>query len=290
MERALTPIHLLQNRIAILKDHAGFLLRMHQERGQRISPKVPILLETDQFILKTIDTVEDRTRVFRLRYQVFHRELMNKRLPFGFDIDAFDFKCDHLAIIDRASGEVIGTYRMLCSLFVDRFYSADEFDLSAIYGLKGVKLELGRACVDERFRNGAVLGLLWRGIGEYVRKTGAEYLLGCSSVHTMESDDLRCLTQHLRTKGHFAEAQWCPTLPAFEWVEAGEKAPTADVEARVKHLFPQLLASYLRAGAKVCGGPAIDRAMKCSDYLTLLKISDMNPSFAKRYEVGATQS
>jgi len=51
----------------------------------------------------------------RLRYQVFAVE-MGATLPItvaGHDIDLFDDYCEHLLVRDEASGEVIGTYRVL---------------------------------------------------------------------------------------------------------------------------------------------------------------------------------
>ena len=51
----------------------------------------------------------------RLRYQVFANELgarLPKSLP-GHDIDLFDDYCEHLLVRDNASGQVIGTYRVL---------------------------------------------------------------------------------------------------------------------------------------------------------------------------------
>jgi putative hemolysin len=88
-------------------------------------------------------------------------------------------------IIDKKSGEIVGTYRLICSLFSKRFYSQAEFTLEQVLALPGVKLELGRACIKKEFRNGAVLTLLWRGIIEYMKLTNAKYLFGCASVQTV---------------------------------------------------------------------------------------------------------
>ena len=51
----------------------------------------------------------------RLRYSVFATEL-GARLPKtleGHDIDLFDDYCEHLLVRDTATGQVVGTYRVL---------------------------------------------------------------------------------------------------------------------------------------------------------------------------------
>lgn len=43
----------------------------------------------------------------------------------------------------------------------------------------------------------------------------------------------------------------------------------------MKDKIPSLLNSYLKVGAKVCGAPALDRAFKCVDFLTILDVSNL---------------
>lgn len=68
----------------------------------------------------------------RLRYQVFAEEmgaLLSTALP-GHDTDLYDPFCDHLLVRDLASGEVVGTYRILppdAARRVGSYYSEQEF-------------------------------------------------------------------------------------------------------------------------------------------------------------------
>ena len=51
----------------------------------------------------------------RLRYKIFVEEMgarLSSVLP-GHDIDLYDPYCDHLLVRELASGEVVGTYRIL---------------------------------------------------------------------------------------------------------------------------------------------------------------------------------
>jgi putative hemolysin len=40
--------------------------------------------------------------------------------------------------------------------------------------------------------------------------------------------------------------------------------------------IPKLLRAYLSVGAKICGPPAIDRAFKTIDFLTLADLEDVS--------------
>jgi putative hemolysin len=73
------------------------------------------------------------------------------------------------------------------------------------------------------------------------------------------------------------------TLPglAEEWSRMG--IPSAEQIEYGKAFIPPLLASYMKAGARVGEYPALDRAFECIDYFTLLRIKDLNPLFERRY-------
>jgi putative hemolysin len=49
---------------------------------------------------------------------------------------------------------------------------------------------------------------------------------------------------------------------------------------------PKLLRAYLTIGAKICSEPAIDRAFKTIDFLTLLDLQSLHPRVAKRFLEG----
>ena len=46
---------------------------------------------------------------------------------------------------------------------------------------------------------------------------------------------------------------------------------------------PKLLRAYLSIGARICGPPAIDRAFKTIDFLTLLDLEDMYSAARARF-------
>ena len=105
------------------------------------------------------------------------------------DRDTFDRVADHLLVVDHAIGPgpegVIGTYRLIQregAVRAGRFYSSDEYDISAVAMFPGRVLELGRSCVDAAHRSRAVMQLLWRGIAAYVFRHQIDLMFGCASL------------------------------------------------------------------------------------------------------------
>ncbi|MYR56617.1 GNAT family N-acetyltransferase, partial [Streptomyces sp. SID625] len=93
----------------------------------------------------------------RLRHDVFAGELgalLATPEP-GHDIDAFDAHCDHLLVRDTATGQVVGTYRLLPperAAVAGRLYSEGEFDLTALGPIRSSLVEVGRSCVHPDHR------------------------------------------------------------------------------------------------------------------------------------------
>ncbi len=211
----------------------------------------------------------DVQAVQALRFEVFNIELdegLVASYDTGLDADPFDAQCEHLMVVEHATGAVVGTYRMQTGLRAARglgYYSAREFDFAPFEAERPRILELGRACIHLRHRNFAVLNLLWKGIAAFAQAQGARYLLGCSSF-TSQDTALGLAAWH-SLKSHQAPAAWqTRPVPAFECLAA---APAA-VAPRV----PRLLSAYLALGARLCGPPAIDREFRTIDFLTWLDI------------------
>lgn len=266
-----------------------FMVSRIESQLDRFRPHVRFTVENRRYLLKMAENGEDMRNILRLRHAVFYEELLEKRHPLGLDLDRFDMRCDHLMIIEQATGRCVGTYRFNCSLFTGEFYTATEFDIAEIRQLPGIKVELGRACVAFNHRNGVAITMLWKGIVEYARHTGARWLFGCSSVRTMEVDDIVALHGYfssyhagngvVRAQPHrkFRIRQfgdYCRFITSIGGVD----------EERAEKLVPPLLRSYLKAGAIILGEPIIDRHFKCTDFLTLLDMEKLNAQVGSRFE------
>lgn len=265
--------------------------KLHQYNVRGFKPNVSFSFERGHFIVKTAENGAELEECLKLRFDVFHKEYMNKKRTCGVDIDKLDYICDHLVIFDKRAQKTIGTYRLNSSLFTDTFYSAGEFDLGSILAIKGNKLELGRACIDRDYRTGAVIALLWRGIAEYIQRTDTKILFGCSSIKTMEPLEIGRLTKYLVDTGALTfEYDACPTKKyrvktlsrALEYIDAN---PFEYRRSEVEEMIPALFQSYLKMGAKLCGEPAIDREFHCIDFLTLVRIDEMSPAIKEKFGV-----
>lgn len=218
----------------------------------------------------------------RLRFRVFGEELgaVLPNAASGLDQDAFDPFCDHLLVRDRSSCSVVGTYRILPGERAARaggFYTATEFDLGRLVELPGI-VEVGRACIDPRFRNGRVLALLWAGLAAHLRRSGYEHVMGCASVPANDPGYAADACARL-LRDHAAPHEWrvTPYRPL----------PLDGANAAMRVALPPLVRGYLRMGAMVCGPPAWDQAFRTADVLMVLPMARLERRFANRFDRAA---
>jgi putative hemolysin len=253
---------------------------------RRFEPLVPFRIETNQYIAKSVDQLHEFEEALALRAQVFQEEYGATLSSSAFDLDAYDFQGDLMVIVCKQTQKVVGTYRLLCSRFTQKFYSQSEFDLSQFLAEPGIKLELGRACVAGPHRRGAVLNLLWRAIIQYAFAVKAKWIFGCSSVKTTSKKEATELLAELEFENRLDLSWNIQPLPHFSFPPEGERnndetdlgSPPIQPPS-----LPPLFRSYLKAGAKVAGPPALDLDFKCIDFMTILKLSDLHSQFENRY-------
>ncbi|PAW86965.1 MAG: hemolysin [Pedosphaera sp. Tous-C6FEB] len=224
----------------------------------------------DRYAVRLAQDRADLLAAQTLRFLVFNVEL-NEGLEASYatcrDADPFDEVCDHLVVEDRASGDIVGTYRLQTGAMAAAnrgFYSAGEFDFGPLGPHLPQMVELGRACVHSQHRNIAVIGLLWRNVIAYGRERGGRYLVGCSSLPTVDpAVGTAAYSQLMRV--HLAPESWrTQPLPAF-MCPLDQMAPEP---VRI----PRLLAGYFSLGAQICGPPALDREFGTIDFLTVLDL------------------
>ena len=160
-----------------------------------------------KFTLKLAQDPADIRAAQRLRYRVFVEELGGTGPLVDHDAkletDRFDPYFDHLVLIDETlpkGDHVVGVYRVLrCEQAekVGQFYSEDEYDLTALRASGRRLLELGRSCVDARYRGGMAMYRLWNGLASYVADHGVEILFGVASFHGTDVQALAEPLSHL---------------------------------------------------------------------------------------------
>lgn len=254
-------------------------------------PNVSISMENSRFLIKTVQSGSELMDVLKLRYEVFYSEYVGEVTEggvSGIDVDKFDLMFDHLAIIDKKTEKPVGTYRMNCTRFNNKFYSGKEFKMKSIEDLVGHKVELGRACVHPEYRNGATISALWKGLGAYMTATDSRYMFGCSSIHAEDTfqialihhwlgEYMDCDHEKVRPRKKFRDKRLCDVV---EQLSDDRFSPFKDAAGI---MVPPLLHSYLKAGGTICGTPAQDKAFRCYDYLTLIDREKMDKGFLRKF-------
>ncbi len=256
------------------------------------SPNVEIRVENKDYVVKTVTSWREWYAVLRFRKEVFVTEYgAGRASPFSVDIDRFDWKCDQLIVMEKSSQRIVGCYRIMCTLFQDKFYSETEFNIDHVKRMPGTKVELGRACVHPAFRSGAVIQLLWRGIAEYIREVRAEYAFGCTSIKTTDHLIARKIELMLQEREATAPYPHVAPLAGYRFRENERREQSrillleeADRAEAIKQ-FPPLLKFYLKLGAKFCGPAAVDRKFNCLDFFTLFDFTNLSKQMRAKYNL-----
>ncbi len=274
----------------------------------KIARSAPITASTNDIFSLTLKSghlevrlAKDRFEIKaaqKLRYEVFYEEMgaiaSPKELALRIDRDDFDDEADHLLVIDRKLREsnsdsslypVVGTYRLLRrpnNGFRSDFYTEKEYDISKLTSFPGKIMELGRSCVDTRYRNRTTMQLLWQGIAAYIFHYNIDLMFGCASF---PGDDPEEHTQALGYLESFHQAPdlLCPkALPSRRVNIDLESAPLLCPKIAFYNL-PPLIIGYLRLGGWVGEGAVIDHQFNTTDVCIVVKTECLPNRYHKHY-------
>jgi putative hemolysin len=228
-----------------------------------------------------------------LRYRVFYEEMGAKpsaqmALTHS-DFDDFDQVCDHLLVLDPDLGPgaaaVVGTYRLMPRAKGEafgRFYTAGEYDISPVLKHGGNFMELGRSCVDARYRTRSTMNLLWSGIASYVRENNIELMFGCASL---PGTDTAALATHLSYlyHWHLAPEEMRPRALAHLYTPMNLLPKDQIDPRRALADLPPLVKGYLRLGGYVGDGAVIDHQFNTTDVCVIVKTELVSGKYVKHY-------
>ena len=230
-----------------------------------------------KYLIRFAGNHEDLDKILKLRFDVFNLELgegLESSFFTGRDLDDYDPVCHHLMVIEEASGEIVGTYRVHTSAMAaaaNGFYSAAEFDLSHLpQDVLEDSVEIGRACVAREHRNTQALFLLWKGLASYVSYNRKRFLFGCCSLTSQDQRVGKLVMESLERGGYLRRDFYAPPRFGVECYPPGFQ-----VSEPVEVKLPKLFRTYLRFGAKVCGPPAVDRSFKTIDFFVIFDVLAM---------------
>ena len=257
------------------------------------SAQVDFSFKTGHFQVKIAQSLDELKEVFRLRYKVFVKEWGNKRFSLPLlETDQYDWDYDHLIIISRKDKKrIVATCRLKLVQDCEACYTSKYYSLFSFFeAFSGPKVEMGRLCVDPRFRQLSVLLLVWRGLAKYLSHTHADYLFGVSSI---PSSPEMAMEKARNVYGYFREKNYLDSfldLPFKDYnsdfnhqMERQKKWPEEEREKKIRGCMPSLLQFYLGQGAKICSKPSWDGHFNCIDFLTVLDKKCLPENQLKKY-------
>lgn len=235
----------------------------------------------------------------RLRYKVFYEEGGAKAdrtaALIRRDICPYDAACDHLLVVDHAAvnrlsklkPKVVGTYRLLRQERAEGhhgFYSAQEYDIAPLLARHGAKrfLELGRSCVLAPYRSKRTLELLWRGIWAYAKHYKIDALFGCASL---QGTNPLAHAASLSFLTHCAGAsdEWSVRALPERLVAMPMLSRDGVDKRRALAALPPLIKGYLRCGAKVGDGAAIDHQFGTTDIFIIMPVAELDLRYIEHF-------
>ncbi|MGF1670694.1 MAG: GNAT family N-acetyltransferase [Balneolaceae bacterium] len=221
-------------------------------------------------IAKTEDEVEE---ALRLRYEIFYNEL---------DRDKYDLPCHHLIVKENKRKQIIGTYRLQTyemaeageGFYSDSYYKLNEFPDSILKQ----SFEVGRACIDEKHRNGRVLYLLWKGFAGYLRYYKKRYLIGSLGIPAKDKSEASSVYNYFKNDGKLNDEFLINARIPYRF-DLDEKF----VSMKSGFEVPPLLQNYLSIGCRVCSEPAYHQEMKLLYIMIFLDTETITPRVRKMF-------
>ncbi|MBQ8323507.1 MAG: GNAT family N-acetyltransferase [Clostridia bacterium] len=239
-------------------------------------------MESEKFTLKFAETAEERNAVYALRYRDMILEYRPENVKEdGLDISPADAFAKHAMCIDNATGDVVGSYRIITSDSLpehERFVCEDEFDISALKATGESIAELSRAVVKREYRNSVVLMLLLRFVVKYLREQNYRFVIGEASF--LGTDKTVRQNEFSYLAAYHAITDF--DIRSLEKEQIGLLPKEALDAPTIKRSLPPLIRAYLGFGAKVSRDSFTDREFGSVDVFILLDSENYNDAYINR--------
>ena len=202
----------------------------------------------------------------------------------GLDQDKFDDACTHFLIEEVATGLLVCCFRMLPlagGAQINRSYSAQFYELSALARFEGPMVEMGRFCIHPDHRDPDIVRVAWGAMTRFVDDNKVELLFGCSSFQGTDAETYLDAFAMLKER-HLAPRRWLPRVKAPLVFRFAQKLRKRRPDMKLAMLrMPPLLRSYLLMGGWVSDHAVVDRQMGTLHVFTGLEIRAI-PKMRKR--------
>lgn len=231
-----------------------------------------------KYSVRLTDTPSDILAAQKLRHLAF-----GLSAPSGIDADNFDPVCTHVLVEEQKTNRLVCCYRLLHlngGLEIEKSYSAQHYELSALQSYSGKLVEMGRFCIHPEVKDPDVLRMAWAELAKYVDQEGVELLFGCASFQGTDTADYLDAFTMLRDK-YLAPKRWLPRVKSptvFRFAARLRRKP--DMRQALRRM-PPLLRSYLMMGGWVSDHAVVDSQLNTLHVFTGIEIRSM-PAARKR--------
>ncbi len=195
------------------------------------------------------------------------------------DRDGFDDLCAHVLVEDLQQGRPVCCFRMLTLTDggdIQRSYSAQYYDLSAMADYQGPMVEMGRFCIHPEWKDPDILRVAWGAMTAYVDRNGIRMLFGCSSFAGTETGEYLDAFAVLKDR-HLGPKQWLPRVKAPDVFRFAARLRRRPDMKKAMLRMPPLLRTYLLMGGWVSDHAVVDRHMNTLHVFTGLEIGAIPP-------------
>lgn len=243
-------------------------------------------MQQGQYIVKMVENKKEIEEALKLRYKVFVEEENNEKLMCKqmIEKDDYDDLCDHIIIKNQETEEYIGTCRLLPGDRIIKsksFYTEDEFSLGRFDKYKEETVELGRVCIDSKYRNGRVIQLLFRDILRYLEEGNYKYVIGCAAAYFSSEKELVDAYSYMNLNG-FVNLEYGIKPLEKNKIKETKVINLKSKDKRIFFKLPPLVKLYLNMGAKIAGEPAKDLKFNSTHFLVILNRDNIELNRKKR--------
>ena len=236
--------------------------------------------------IKFAETERELSLIAGLRYKVFRDEFKADGDSFDhfnkLEWGPYDDSCKHILCMANFPDKkeiAIGTFRIrTLNNTDDKYQIQSEFNIDKLLERKLNSCELGRICIDSRFRNGIILFEIWLFLFNYLREKNIEIVIGVGSF--MGCD----LTYHMNSIRVLFDKYVSPETKMIKSTQEineniFENESYNEVEG-IKRI-PDILKAYLRFGCRVAPYYYIDYEFRTIDVCCVLLIKDI-PNYQQK--------
>ena len=247
------------------------LASAHPENGD----KTRTALQKGKYVSRLAQSTADIAAAQHLRYLAFGLQDGS-----GLDSDAFDSSCEHFLIEERVSGTLVCCFRIMHLQGggeIEKSYSAQYYELSALHSFDGKLVEMGRFCVHPDVKDPDVLRVAWGAMTKYVDENGVDLLFGCASFPGTDARTYADAFAMLRDN-HLAPERWLPRIKAPKVVRYAARLRHKPDMKQALQRMPPLLRTYLMMGGWVSDHAVVDTHMNTLHVFTGVEIGMIPPA------------